>query len=317
MADPSPTAAPASRIGWAALLRVVGGVLALVALGLCVRAVWNDWDQISDALRHADWRWVAAGLLASFASMSGLAVLWWSSLRLFGERVTIRQALAWYFVGELGKYLPGGVWAVLGRGEMAQRHGNVSRGTAYATTLISYGVMCISAASVCGLALPFVPRGSSGGVGWFAATVLLIPIGIAVVHPAVFGRILALGRRATRGKLDMTAPGWGQMVRLILVGMPTWVFLGLASWLVAQGLGFHTNVFQIVFASVAAWIIGFLAIPVPAGAGFREGIFVLLCGLGHGPGAAVALIARVLLLVVDAVGGALGLARSAHGSRRP
>jgi hypothetical protein len=62
--------------------------------------------------------------------------------------------------------------------------------------------------------------------------------------------------------------------------------------------------------------VGFLAVPVPAGAGVRELVFVALCGLPAAPGAAVALLARASLLLVDAALGAAGLAIAARRTRR-
>ncbi len=63
---------------------------------------------------------------------------------------------------------------------------------------------------------------------------------------------------------------------------------------------------------MAAWIIGFLAIPVPAGAGLRELMFLAASGLDHGPAVAVAAIARLLFIAVDGPAAACsGCGRSA------
>jgi glycosyltransferase 2 family protein len=97
------------------------------------------------------------------------------------------------------------------------------------------------------------------------------------------------------------------MVGLIACSIPAWFFLGLASVAVTAALGFDQHPARIAFAAVAAWILGFLAVPIPAGAGVRELIFVALSGLESGPGVAVAAIARLLLIIVDGLGGLLGL----------
>jgi len=97
------------------------------------------------------------------------------------------------------------------------------------------------------------------------------------------------------------------MLCLIAWSIPTWVLLGSAAVLVTEALGYHQQPARVAFAAITAWIIGFLAVPVPAGAGLRELVFVAVCGLPAAPAVAVAAIARALFLVVDGTGGVLGL----------
>jgi glycosyltransferase 2 family protein len=145
----------------------------------------------------------------------------------------------------------------------------------------------------------------------------VIPAGVAAVHPAILGRVLALGQRLTRGRVSLDPPPWPAMLGLIVRAVPTWLLVGMASVAVTESLGYDQRPSQVAFAAVAAWILGFLAVPVPAGAGVRELVFVAFSGLAGGPATAVATIARVLLIIVDAIGGLLGLwfARRAAANR--
>jgi uncharacterized membrane protein YbhN (UPF0104 family) len=298
-------AAPSRR--WTPAVHILGGLIALAAVAFCVRAVVDAWPEVRSAVAHADVPWLLAALAASAAAMTGLGLLWWHCLHVFGVRVRPAAAVAWHFAGELGKYLPGGVWAVLGRGEAARRGGGVGRGTAYATTLISYACMTVAAAVVCGVLAPMAAADGSG-IGWGWLLLALVPVGVGAAHPAVLGRLLAVARRVTGGRIDLEAPPWPVMLRLIAIATPTWLLLGAASVAVTEALGFAERPSRVAFAAIAAWIVGFLTVPVPAGAGVREVVFVVLCGLPAGPGTAVAAIARALLIVVDGVGGLAGLA---------
>ena len=197
--------------------------------------------------------------------MTTLGLLWWRCFAVFGVQVPAGHAVAWYFGGELGKYLPGGVWQVVGRGELARRAG-VRRSTGYSTTLISYAAMCVGAAATCGLlAAPAAWSGSS--LGWAWLLLLLVPAGLVAVHPAVFGRLLRLGSRLTKGRLDLAPPPWPTMIGLIACSIPAWFFLGAASVAVTASLGYDQHPARVAFAAIAAWILGFLAVPIPAGAG--------------------------------------------------
>jgi uncharacterized membrane protein YbhN (UPF0104 family) len=125
----------------------------------------------------------------------------------------------------------------------------------------------------------------------------------------IFERVLRAASRATsqRASLSLAAPPWLRMLSLIATAVPTWLLVGLSSVLIAQALGYDQTPAQIAFAAVAAWIIGFLAVPVPAGAGLRELAFVGLSGLGSGRAVAVASGARLVLLCVDGAGGIVAL----------
>ena len=293
------------RSGAALALRVVGLLIALAAVAFCVKTLVDEWSTIGPSIAHASLGWILVAFACAALSMTGLGVLWWRCLALFGERRRLGTAVAWYFGGELGKYLPGGIWPVVGRGELAFR-GGVSRSVGYVTTLISYGTMCVAASVVCGVLAP-IAAADGGGLGWGWALILLIPIGVAAVHPAIFGRLLALGGRLSRGRLNLEPRPWPDMLRLIAWSIPTWVLLGGSSAAVSQALGYHGQIARVAFAAVAAWVIGFLAVPVPAGAGLREVIFIALSGMPTAQATAVAATARVLLIVVDGVGGVLGL----------
>ncbi len=76
------------------------------------------------------------------------------------------------------------------------------------------------------------------GLGWAWLPLLLIPLGIAAVHPAILGRILTFGRRATKGRLTLEPQPWGSMLGLIAWSIPTWLFLGGASVAVTSALGY-------------------------------------------------------------------------------
>ena len=283
----------------ARLLRTAGVVVALAAVGFCVATLVSNWSRIGALVEHASPGWLVVGLGCAVLAMTGLGALWWQSLAVFGERRGLVLTLSWYFGGELGKYLPGGIWPVVGRGELAAR-GGVRRATGYMTTLIAYGCMCVAAMLTCGVLAP-----AAGTWGW--ALVGLVPIALLAVHPELLQRLLALGHRLSRGRLGIQPLSWPGMLRLVASSVPAWLLLGASSAAIAHALGIRQEVPHVMFAAVAAWIIGFLAIPVPAGVGLREVAFIALSGLPAVDAAAVAAAARVVLVAVDATGGVLGL----------
>lgn len=301
---------PGRRARW---LHLLGLGVAVVAIALCIRALVGSWPSVRNDLRDAQLGWLVPAIVCAAASMIGLALQWWRWLRAYALAASPVDASAWYLGGELGKYLPGSVWTVLGRAELARR-GGVARRVSYTSTLLAYGTMCISAAAVCGAAGAVMAI--SGGPAWGWAFLPLLAIAPVAVHPRVLGAVLNVGRRLTRGRFDAPTPPWPVTLQLVGWCIPAWLLLGASSVSFTKLLALDASPSRIILAAVAAWTVGFLAVPVPAGAGVRELVFVALCGLPAAPGAAVALLARASLLLVDAALGAAGLAIAARRTRR-
>ena len=98
---------------------LVGTVLTLVCVVFIVKALSSEWGEVHDDLTRASWWWLGAGLGFAALGMIAIAWVWADALRLVGGDVPRRKVVPWYFVGEIGKYIPGAVWAAVGHGEVA------------------------------------------------------------------------------------------------------------------------------------------------------------------------------------------------------
>lgn len=284
----------------------VGLLVAVLGAVFVVRAIAREGDAVSDALGDASWGWLVAAVPTSLAGMSMVGLPWRRAFALLDREVDRSSMMFWYFAGQLGKYVPGGVWPVVGRGELARR-GGVPRPVAYSSVVLSLGATYLAAVMVVAALAPFdlADRASPA----LAGVVVLLPVGLAVLHPAVVGRLLALGRRLTRRDLDVVVPAWGDSIRLVAMHVPAWVLIGTATWFVARAFDSDVGYVQVVFAAVLSWVVGFVVIPVPGGLGVREAAFVAAVGgLGSGVAATVAVAARLSFMTADLLGAALATA---------
>jgi glycosyltransferase 2 family protein len=289
----------------------VGAVLAAVAGVFVVRSLVSQWDDVREGLEDARAGWiVVAGLLAA-AGMTAIALPWRRALRSLGGDLRMDETIARYYVGEIGKYVPGGVWPVVGRGELARRAG-VARAAAYGSVALSLLALYLSAMFLVVLGLPAIlGDGEPGGYLWVVA---VLPLGILGLHHAVLERVRRLGEKVLRRRIDVTIPPWKDSLTLILLYVPAWLLIGTATWAVARGLGQDVGWLDVAPAAVLSWVVGFVLVPVPGGVGVREAAFIAAAGsLDAGVGAAIAVVARVLFVVVDAAG---ALAASAWLARR-
>ncbi len=301
--DPSP-GGHRSRRRKAGLSGLVGLVLGGTAMFFVVRTLVAEWEEAEAAIRTAEVGWLALAVLLAALGMSSIGLVWGQVLRQFGVHVATGRLMAWYFVGELGKYLPGGVWPVVGRGELARR-GGVPRGRAYASVALSLGMLYLAALFVAAAFLPFAVSG--GGYSPWMLFLLALPVGVAALHHGVLERLVALVSRLTRREIGVEIPRWRQSLSLVALYTPTWLLIGGSTWAVARAITPDASPTRVVFAAVLSWVVGFLAVPVPAGAGVREAILLAASGLDGGVAAATAIIARVIFVGVDALGGLLGV----------
>jgi uncharacterized membrane protein YbhN (UPF0104 family) len=247
-----------------------GIVLLAVAVAFCVRTGLDERARVSDALAGASPGWLALALALACAAMVVVATGWNRCLVVLGRERSTAVVARWFFLGELGKYVPGTVWPVLGRGELARR-GGIDRPTAYQSVGLSLG-------------------------SFYGAAVL--PVAVAATHPQVQVAALGAVRRASGGRLDLRAVAWRPMVALLVSYLPAWLLIGAVTAAVTAGYGGSPG-WQAPAATVLAWVCGFLAVPVPAGAGVREAVFVATSGLEPGLGLTVAVTCRLAFVVVD------------------
>src|SRR6187431_2336890 len=123
---------------WRVLPTVVGIAVGGAALVFVVVAITSAWSEVRDQITHASAGWLVAALAAAAVAMVWIAGCWsWAFVLVGPESQQKRQrVVAWYFAGEIGKYVPGGIWTVVGRGELARRSG-VAGSLAYASVGLS------------------------------------------------------------------------------------------------------------------------------------------------------------------------------------
>jgi len=283
------------------LVRSFGLLIAALGIGFVARELVRSWDDVHAALAGADPGRLAAALLVGSAGFLLIGLGWRRCLAALGARPAVRDTLHWYYVGQLGKYVPGGIWPVVGRGELARR-GGIPAGVGYGSTILSLAVTYLAA--ILTVALALVAGAARGGVLW-QPVLALLPLGILALHPRVVAGVLRLARRLTRRELRVPVPSWGASIGLLLWHVPAWLAVGTATWLVAAALDPAPPDFRnLLFATVLSWVVGFLVVPAPGGIGVREAVFVAaatsLSSLGVA--AAVAVLARVTFILVDLIG---------------
>ncbi|WP_327087399.1 flippase-like domain-containing protein [Nonomuraea sp. NBC_01738] len=279
------------------LKRVVRYGFLAVALGFGAWAVARQWDAVVAGFAALSWPMLLASLVAVVAALLGAMLTWRTLLADLGSPLPPRQAAKVFFVGQLGKYIPGAVWPVIAQMEMGRELGVPRPRSAAAFFLM----MPIQLAT--GLLVSLVTLGWDR-YGWL---LLFLPVLLVLLEPKVVNAVIGFGlRKLKREPLDrpltrrgmLTALGWA------LAG---WVCYGMHLYFIAP----ETGPLFAVGAFALSWCLGILTFVVPAGAGVREVAMVAVLSpvMASGPAIAVALVSRIVIIMGDLIcAGAAGIA---------
>ena len=284
-------------------ITVVGLLLGGLAVAFVVRRLVADWPEVSDQIGDAQVPWLVVGGACAIAGMTSIGWGWRHVMRALGSDPPMLRTIAWYYVGELGKYLPGGVWPVLGRGEIARRN-EVPKARAYTSVALSLGMLYLAAMFVSAAFLPFALTSGSGFSPWML-TLLALPVGVVLLHHEVLEWLIGIASKATKRTIGIEVPHWHTSLGLVGRYIPTWLFIGTATYAVARSITTDLSYPRMMFATVLSWVVGFLAVPVPSGAGIRETVLFASSGLWKSTAITTAVGARIIFVLVDLVGAAI------------
>ncbi len=273
------------------------GFLLVIAV-LAVIWVWRNRHQVATAWTKVSFWPIAGALLTGgIAAWSGVPA-WRDLLIGLGSRLRLRDAQRVYLMGQLGKYIPGGVWTVLAQATMAKEL-RVPRARSGTASLMSILLAVATAAALGAASLAVAGRAVLGSYG--ALLLLVVPM-LALLHPGVLVQVGALAGRLTRRTVALER-------------IPARTLLGAAGWL-ALGQLFNGVSFYLLVGSISAdysnpllaiglfsfaSAAGILVVIAPAGAGAREAILAFGLSAVTQPGSAVliVLLSRVVLTAVD------------------
>jgi glycosyltransferase 2 family protein len=294
-------------VKWVKALSLALGV---AAVALLIRTGMAGWSELRNSNATLHFGWLVASTAFAAAAMTWIAVTWRYVMLLCGCELPTSTTVGAYYLGEIGKYVPGAIWPVVGRGELArqQRHARnltAERETIYGSVLLSLAYLFLA-----GLVVALVGISASGFKGgWPLVLLLILPAGLSALHPEIAKRILEKAKRVTRGKLKSpTLPRWSVSAQMIARYIPAWAFVVGSSWCASKAIGLSIPLTLLVGATCLGWVAGFVFIPAPGGLGPRELVFALLLGNNIRPGQAalLAVASRISFIVVDALGAATG-----------
>lgn len=292
-----------------------GGFL-LAALAAAGLAVFSREEEVRTALSDYPWVVLLEAAMLSAIYMVASMLVWRALIRDAGSPLSLREASTVFFVSQLGKYLPGGIWSMLAAAELGTDY-KISRRRSVSIMLVALLIALATGLAIASIALPLLPEDPrQPRYTWLA---LALPVFVAVLVPPILNRIVGTTLRilqrppmeselTTRGILSASA--WCLLA---------WLVAGIQVWLLAANAGLEATLasFGLVTGGFAlAWAAGLLFVVAPAGVGVREAVLATTLAAQLDPGAVVTvvLLSRLLMTLGDVLCG-LGALAAARGLR--
>jgi glycosyltransferase 2 family protein len=274
--------------------------LLLAVIGLAVWGLVSQWPQVHAALDELRVWDVLGALFCVLAGLFCAMLAWRALLADLGSALPLPAAIKVMFLGQLGKYVPGAVWAVAAQVELARDY-QVPRRRGGAASLVSMATTLVVALVMAGVMLPLTSSDAVRRYWWVLA---ITPFAVACLHPAVVRTGLNLVLRVARRPPLAEAISLRGMARALGWTLVGWCFYGLHAWLLirefAHGSDLHT--LALSFGAYAlAWSVGFLIIFFPGGIGPREAALVAVLSpvMPAASALVVALASRVVMTLGD------------------
>lgn len=294
------------------LINIARYLLLVLVIAAATWQLWVNWNAVTHTIGGLQWQRVAVSLVAVLIAIGCATMSWQVLVDDMGKPIGVGRGAQIFLVGQLGKYLPGSVWAYILQIELGRKAG-LARARVFAATLFSVAVAMVAALIAGAIAVPVLvaedPR-----LSWLPWLYLLLPFALVMLYPPILTALVRFGFRILRRPrpdhpitllVVLKSLGWA-VLSYIGYGVHLWMLADTNQGLTISPLALCIGTMAI---GMMAGLVGFL---LPAGVGARE--FVIIAALtplvGIGPATAYAAVSRLMFVLSDLVsaGGAATMA---------
>ena len=242
------------------------------------KMVWDNWAQV----RKAPFIFKPFPLVLStliFALTYFIQILAWYFLTLkLGIAISFGRTIESWLYSQLGKYMPGKVWLLLGRFYFYQSKGKSKKAISIALYFETI-TLFMAAGIISFVALIFFKEGgpfrSGTPFGW---VIFLLVFALIMLHPQVLQKIFNWFLIQFKKEPISLSISYSDILWVLLICILAWVIGGIGFYLFVQSV-FSVSPSHILFLTGAlafSSTLGLIALFAPSGLGVREGVLVYL-----------------------------------------
>lgn len=261
--------------------RMMGSRWSVITVGACLYLAWavflyRQLPLLKPYLGMVQPIFLLAALACGTLYFVGLAFCWAVVLDRMSDAikdVSLPISAQIWLRSMLTRYIPGNVWHIVARVMLAAQR-KVPSDLVIASATIEQVLMLLSALILCAVTLPFwsiLPAAH----GWL---LLLVPIGLGCLHPALLNRLFALANRLLKRPALVNHYTYRDILTCLVLYIAAKLCSGFALLTLVGSLATVslTAVPFILGAAALAWAVGFLSFVTPSGLGVREAVLVAL-----------------------------------------
>lgn len=285
-------------------LQPVRRTLQVAGLGAILYFLFQNLRRNWQEVARYEWRFdvprLTLSVLMLCVVLGAMIPIWRAILRRMSYDLPMGKAWRIWFISNLGRYVPGKVWQVLGMAYLCEKEGIPKRVTAV-SVMLAQALSTLSAAGLFGLYIAL--EGHRIDPAWTYSVIVMLVAGVAAIHPWVLERLINFVLRALRRDPIRIEVTFGQLLYITGLYTLSWCGYGLSLYVFISSLtSISPRLIGVLIPIHAmAYTAGLLALLAPGGLVVREGLLALFLGY-HLPTAVAtpsALLSRLWFTVAE------------------
>lgn len=245
------------------LKNIVSLFLILAIFFFLGRQLYYSYNEISNFEFSINWPLAVFSLVFAIAFFLLMGYAWKLCLGVFGSNISKFRGTHYWCKSQLGKYLPGTVWYMIGRMKMLEKH-NVPKQDSVASMILE--VIFLADASLV-LALAFLNNQLGKVMNLYLALILML-LGLIVFYPPLLNFIFAkLKHINVRFKRN-----YAYMLSLFSFYILVCFIASIGFYLFSRAIYPGLNLIYVIGSFMLAYFLGLVIVFAPGGLGVREGV---------------------------------------------
>lgn len=286
--------------------------LTLLAFYPLVRIVIIYRNDVRTVLANVRWDLFLLSLLLLFLVLPLIASISWISLRFLDIHIPSKKVVSIYFISQLAKYLPGGIWAFPGR-MIAYQAVGVEQSRSIASVFREVSALVLASIAV-SLLVFFQNIPISNQLHWvliFGAAACIVAILLtqtpwfwSLLKKFKLRKFSSFPLAGGEDSRHLTSFKW--LPGAFIAGVIFWLAMGIPFQQLSRAISPESYSLSWVGTAAVfalAWTVGFVVFFAPAGLGVRESVLSLLLStfLPVSQAVSIALLSRIAWVVVEAI----------------
>jgi uncharacterized membrane protein YbhN (UPF0104 family) len=205
-------------------------------------------------------------------------IVWMKILDSLNEKISFQKAFSIFYISQLGKYLPGRIWAFVGQIHLTQQEGIPAKKALVCSLLFQVlnAIGTIYAFTISFLFWDKYPLAIRLLLFFLVLIVSILFLRSDIFERAVTFILHKVLKRDARVQVDKTI-----LAYIFTILLLSWIVFGVAYYFLICSFYPISKINGVIFAGIHAisWLIGYFTFLTPGGLGIREGVQVYMLHL--------------------------------------